>query len=446
MTEINVPACPTHGARPRALHSESFQGIVEVIEELIGTVSGVGTISYSRCAYGYPWNFEGVVRALEDLNTSISGIQGGGGGIDPSGILAGSGVYVSPSGSAVEIGVNLVGFAGVSVTYSGDFAVISGAEPTASAVVSGVVGGNGIVITTSGDSAVISTDLRGEGYVDFGYDSGTGVISGATNISVSDVLGGDGITITPSGDKAVVSTNLRGEGNVAFNYDAGVGVVSGLSNAVLSGVLGGDGITITPSGDRAVISTNLRGEGLVNFGYAGGVGVASGITNTVLSGANTTVNYSGIYTIINGSAGGGGGGGGSGVAVIVSGDPGTGYTEGTLWFDTNQGRLFVYASGNGIAEPAWYQTNAEALAYKSELPPSGLGLNAPPRDGSLWFNSLLGSLFVYDATTSGWYETGPSRSFAYGPVAPPPSTQGAGWYDSANSRLRVWDGSQWVQV
>lgn len=343
--EINSPSCPTHGALPRALHPDSFEGIVTVIEHIIETVSGVGTLSYSRCPYGYPWNFEGVVRALEDLNTSISGIQGGGGGIDPSGILAGSGVYVSPSGSAVEIGVNLVGFDGVSVTYSGEFAVISGASPTAVAVVSGLVAGDGITVTASGGSAVISTDLRGEGLVNFGYDAGTGVVSG--------------------------------------------------------------------------------------------------ITNTVLSGVNTGVTYSGIFTIVDAVGGGGGGGGAS---VVVSGDPGTGYTTGDLWYDTNQGRLFVYASGSEVAEPAWYQTNAEAFALKGDLPPSGTGLNAPPRDGLIWFNTLLGSLFVYDAAASGWFEAGPSRSFAYSPTAPAPSVEGAGWYDESTSSLKVWNGTTWTSV
>jgi hypothetical protein len=342
--EINSPPCPTHGSIPRALHSENFEGIVTVIEEIIETVSGVGTISYSRCPYGYPSNFEGVVRVLEDLNTSISGIQGGGGGIDPSGILAGSGIYVSPSGSYVEIGANLVGFDDVSVTYSGSFAVISGASPTAVAVVSGLVAGDGITVTASGGSAIVSTDFRGEGLVDFGYDSGTGVVSG--------------------------------------------------------------------------------------------------ITNTVLSGVNTEVTYSGIFTIVD-SVGGGGGGG---VSVTVSGEPGVDYQAGSLWFDTNQGRLFVYASGNGVSDAAWYQTNAEALALKGELPPSGTGLNAPPRDGAIWMNTLLGSLFVYDATTSGWYETGPSRSFAYSSAAPAPSVEGAGWYSTTDSLLKVWNGSTWVSV
>jgi hypothetical protein len=108
--------------------------------------------------------------------------------------------------------------------------------------------------------------------------------------------------------------------------------------------------------------------------------------------------------------------------------------------------MFVYASGNGVSTPSWYQTNAEALALKGEVAPSGTGLNAPPRDGSLWFNTLLGNLFVYDATSSGWYEAGPSRSFAYGSTAPAPSVQGAGWLDSDTNRLKVWNGSAWVDI
>ena len=99
-----------------------------------------------------------------------------------------------------------------------------------------------------------------------------------------------------------------------------------------------------------------------------------------------------------------------------------------------------------MSEPAWYQTNAEAIALKGEVPPSGTGLNAPPRDGSIWFNNLMGSLFVYDAATSGWYETGPSRSFAYGIAAPAPSTEGAGWYSTTDNALKVWDGTNWISA
>lgn len=294
--EINSPPCPTHGAFPRALHTENFGGIVTVVEEILETVSGVGTISYSRCPYGYPSNFEGVVRVLEDLNVSISGIQGGGGGATASGIVAGSGILI---------------------TQSGDFQVIN-----------------------------------------------------ATIVSAS------GLTITA-----------------------------------------GSGIYLTEAGTRV----NLLAEGQ----------------------GSVTVVYSGNLALISGAEQGGTTGG---VSVTVSGEPGDNYNAGALWFDTNQGRLFVYASGNGVPEPAWYQSNAEALALKGQLPPSGTGLNAPPRDGSIWFNTLLSSLFVYDVTTSGWYEAGPSRSFAYSPTEPAPSVEGAGWYDESTSSLKVWNGTTWISV
>lgn len=294
MTEVNVPACPLHGALPRSLHSENFEGIVTVIDEILLTISGVvGTTTFTRCPYGYPYNFEGVVRALEDLNASMSGIQGGGGGV--ADIAAGSGIY----------------------------------------------------FTTSGTATVINA-----------------TITSASGLSIS---AGSGIYLTDGGTK---------------------------------------------------INLNAAAEGTVSLAYSGGVAVFTGT----------------------------GGGGGGGSAVVISGNPGTGYGAGSLWFDTNEGRLFVYASGNGVSAPAWYQTNAEAIASKGEAPPSGAGLNAPPRDGSIWFNSLMGSLFVYDATTSGWYETSPSRSFAYGTASPAPSAQGAGWFDANTNRLKVWNGSSWADL
>jgi hypothetical protein len=295
MAEINVPACPTHGSIPRALHSENFEGIVTVVEELIETVSGVGTTSYSRCPYGYPYNFEGVVRALEDLNTSISGIQGGGAGD----IAAGSGIY----------------------------------------------------FTTSGTSTVIN----------------------ATVVSAS------GISISA-----------------------------------------GSGIYLSDAGTR--INLNAVGTGSVTVLYSGTVAVVSG-TDTQ------------------------GGGGGGGASVTVSGEPAAGYDTGSLWFDTNEGRLFVYASGGSVSDPAWYQTNAEGIALMSDVPPSGTGSNAPPRQGSIWFNTMMGSLFVYDAVTSGWYEASSQRAFAYGAAAPAASSApGAGWFDTNSDQLKVWDGFNWVNA
>jgi len=292
--EVNNPICLTHGRFPRALHPENFRGAVDAIVEIIETVSGVGSISYSRCPYGYDGNFNGLVRALEDLNTTISGIQAGGGGD----IAAGSGIYFTASGSATVINATVVSASGLSISA-------------------------------------------------------------------------------------------------------------------------GSGIYLSDAGTR--INLDALGTGSVTVLYSG--------TTALISGTDTQ-----------------GGGGGGGSAVVISGEPGTNYSAGSLWFDTNEGRLFVYASGNGVASPDWYQTNSEAIAVKSEVPPSGTGLNAPPRDGSLWFNNLTGSLFVYDAVTSGWYESSSTRSFAYGPATPPPSTEGAGWYSTTDSALKVWDGTSWTSV
>ena len=270
MPEINIPPCPLHGDLPRALHTENFEGIVQVIDELLLTVSGVvGTTTYTRCPYGYPYNFEGVVRALEDLNASMSGIQGGGGG---SSVVAGSGIYLTPSGS---------------------YDIIQ---------------------------------------VDYGV-----VVSGA----------------------------LVEGSNINFDF---------------------------LSGGRLEI--------------------------------NATSTISGVQS-----------------AVYVQ-DNAPPETTGALWFDTAEGRLFVYADTEG----GWTQTNAEALALKSETPPSGAGLNAPPKDGALWFNTLMGNLFVYDSTTSGWYETGSTRSFAYGSAAPAPSVPGAGWFNSDSEQIKVWNGSEWADI
>ena len=199
MPETNIPPCLTHGARPRALHTHDFAGIITVLDLLIDTVSGVGTVSYSRCEYGYSYNFEGVVRALEDLNTSISGIQGGGG----DDIAAGSGIYF---------------------TSSGDYTVI-----------------NATVVSASG-------------------------------VSIS---AGSGIYLSEAGTK--VNLDAAGAGSVTILYSGSTAVISG---------------------------TDTQG-----------------------------------------------GGGGGGSAVIVSGAPGSSYSTGSLWYDTNEGRLFVYASGAEVSNP-----------------------------------------------------------------------------------------------
>ena len=65
--------------------------------------------------------------------------------------------------------------------------------------------------------------------------------------------------------------------------------------------------------------------------------------------------------------------------------------EGTLWFDTRQGRLFVYVSG------AWFQTNGgdgfALLTASGNAPTFPGGIPAP---GQFWYDVLSGSLYIHD--------------------------------------------------
>jgi len=262
-------------------------------------------------------------------------------------------------------------------------------------------------------------------------------------------VGTSSFTIDPSG----YASNF--EGLVQCIEDLNF-TLSGISAGGGGGaVQAGSGIYFTASGTTTVINsitasgtTFSAGSGLylvggtqfnVNYDQV----FQNSVSGHIFGAGSNTVSYSGNTVTISGSTAGGGGGGAS---VTVSGNPTAGYNTGSLWFDTNEGRLFVYASGNGVTDPAWYQTNAEALAYKGENPPSGAGYNAPPRDGSLWFNNLMGSLFVYDATSSGWYESGPSRGLSYSVAAPAPSTEGAVWVESTTNLVKVWNGSDWAAI
>jgi len=165
----------------------------------------------------------------------------------------------------------------------------------------------------------------------------------------------------------------------------------------------------------------------------GGVG-PSGLG--IIGDGGTSVNVSGNFYVVSSVAGPFAGSG-------VPSDP----WNGSLWYKQDQGRLFVYASGeNALGSGGWYQTNAEPIVYKSETPPSGTGDNAPLRDGLLWYNTDLGNLLVYDAVSSGWYESDARRSVAYRETPPSAVVDGEVWYDKSTSIIKIWDGSTWKSL
>jgi hypothetical protein len=247
-----------------------------------------------------------------------------------------------------------------------------------------------------------------------------------------------GVVGTQSYSRCAVGYPWNFEGIVRALEDLNT-TISGIQGGGGSSVVAGSGIYTTTSGDYTLINNAIAGGSGIYITYSGSYAQINA-TVTSASGIIYTAG-SGLYLSDGGTRFNAFKTGGS---VTVSGAPSTPEAAGDLWFDTLEGRLFVYASGNGVASPAWYQTNAEPIVLKGDTPPSGAGLNSPPRDGLLWYNTLIGNLFVYDAPTSGWYETGPTRSFAYGPAAPAPSAEGAGWYDDFSSALKVWNGTAWV--
>jgi hypothetical protein len=212
-----------------------------------------------------------------------------------------------------------------------------------------------------------------------------------------------------------------------YGYEANFGgLVRALEdlNASISGiapgVVGGSGIYITESGGVSVVNADY---GVIT---SGGLSAGTNVAFTYIPG-QTVINTSATLS-------------GAAVAVNVQGTAPLG-VEGTLWYDTNQGRLFVYASGD------WLQTNADAFAIKGAYAPSGTGLNAPTRDGLLWYNTQIGTLFIYDAVTSGWYEAAPGdKGASYSTGAPIPEKEGELWYATDESVLKVWNGTDWISV
>jgi hypothetical protein len=108
------------------IYSQSFEGIITVITDVIGTVSGVGTTSFTLSPEGYPSNFGGVVSALSDLNSTISGISGGGGG--SALIAAGSGIYITTSGAFDVINATITSASGLLYTAGSGLYLVGSSE------------------------------------------------------------------------------------------------------------------------------------------------------------------------------------------------------------------------------------------------------------------------------------------------------------------------------
>ena len=153
-----MPACIHYPSR-KGLHEANFRGIIGAVTEIIYTVSGVGTVSFTIDPSGYAANFDGVVQALEDLNLTISGVSGGGGGTL---IQAGSGIFFTASGTATVINssVSYTAGSGLYLVNGTDFNV--NFNNVFQNSVSGHVFGQGSnTVSYSGNAVIISGTAGG---------------------------------------------------------------------------------------------------------------------------------------------------------------------------------------------------------------------------------------------------------------------------------------------
>lgn len=131
--------------------------------------------------------------------------------------------------------------------------------------------------------------------------------------------------------------------------------------------------------------------------------------------------------------------------------------SGDLWFNSNQGRLYSYYDSNwveisGAIGPTGPTgpTGPDRLSVSDDAPSS-------PNSGDLWFDSSSASLFSY--YDSAWIEitgrrgtegptgpTGPAQLADVSDSQPSNPQTGQLWYNTSSGTLNVYDGSSWNSV
>ena len=181
---------------------------------------------------------------------------------------------------------------------------------------------------------------------------------------------------------------------------------------------------------------------------------ANGTTQTV-GGITYTYNSSKGYWTAASS----GGGGGGGASVTTSDSAPSSPSDGDLWYDTDDGGMFVYyadGTSNQWVEVIGTQ-GAQGTLTTSDSAPSS------PSDGDLWYDTDDGGLFIYyaDGTSSQWVEV-VGQQGAQGPAGPAGATTivadttallaisspsaGDMAYVSGNNTLYFYNGSGWYKI
>ena len=169
--------------------------------------------------------------------------------------------------------------------------------------------------------------------------------------------------------------------------------------------------------------------------------------NTSTATANQVLSWNGTdYVWVAQSSGGGGG-----ASVSVSDTAPTSPSEGDLWFNSSNTKMYVYFNDGTSSQ--WIQSNpsgASTPITAADTAPSN------PVENSMWFDSTDGTLYFRynDGTSEQWVNligatsSGGSggSSVTVSDSAPTSPTEGDMWFDSRYAVLLVYYGTQWVNV
>ena len=166
--------------------------------------------------------------------------------------------------------------------------------------------------------------------------------------------------------------------------------------------------------------------------------------NTSTATANQVLSWNGTdYVWVAQSSGGGGGG----ASVSVSDTAPTSPSEGDLWFNSSNTKMYVYFNDGTSSQ--WIQSNpsgASTPITAADTAPSN------PVENSMWFDSTDETLYFRynDGTSEQWINitSGGSggSSVTVSDSAPTSPTEGDMWFDSRYAVLLVYYGTQWVNV
>lgn len=212
---------------------------------------------------------------------------------------------------------------------------------------------------------------------------------------VQNLVAGTGVSISNNSGEAATPTISIGQAvgttdNVQFNNVTVSGnlTVSGTTTSVNTTTLNVADNIITLNSD---VTTGAPTENA-------GIEVLRGSSSTVSIRWNETTDkwqYTNDGTTFQDL----GSGSGGGTSITVSDTPPVSPTVGSLWFESDTAKTFIYY------DSAWIELNGGTLSstFISDTPP------ANPTVGTLWYETDSGALFVY--YDSQWIETGGSSSY-----------------------------------